>query len=333
MTSAAHDPHIVYWCHCEYSQVDQCRALIKQLHLDDAVGQYVGDLSYLPQLNDTDDTITIKIQAPQFIVPDKKKHILYNSLVIHLTSHVCFTFTNKPIYALGEFAKQSEKSLRYAKTPGFILFLVLDNILNDYAKILLALESYCDEMDNHLRSFNHKNHFRMVTRMKHEAIRTNVFWAAIRDILMRISGRKITVISEACRKSLVDLYNHSMALVAESDSIREVLNGMLDQIDNNIMYRMSESMKYLTAYATIFMPPTLIAGIYGMNFSNMPELQWQYGYYIALGLIFLSGLVTYFIFQKTEIDYWAYVFFLSFFGPCGPFPLGMINPPQSLFIS
>ena len=160
LTTAAHDPHIVYWCHCDYSQLDPCIDMVKKLRLDEAVIDYLHDTSTLPQLNDTDDSLTIKIQAPQYILPDKKKHIEYSSLIIHLTTHICFTFANKPIYALGEFLKQSEKSLRYAKTPGFILFLVLDNVLNDYAKILLGLESHCDELDAHLRTYTQKNHFR-----------------------------------------------------------------------------------------------------------------------------------------------------------------------------
>ena len=300
MTTAAHNPQIVYWCHCEYKQIDSCRALIEQLDLNDTVNECVSDPSNLPQLIDSDDTLTMKLQAPQSNMLDKKHHIEYSSLIIHLTTHICFTFSNKPINALGEFLKQSQKSLHYAKTTGFILFLIMDNVLNDFAKILSGLESACDEIDSHLRSTNQRNHYRTVTKVKREAMRTKHYLAAIRDMLMRISGRKITVVSEECRKSLIDLYSHSQALVAESDSIREILNGMLDQIDNNIMYRMSETMKYLTAYATIFMPPTLIAGIYGMNFRNMPELEWQYGYYIALGIIFLSGFVTYIIFKKMK---------------------------------
>lgn len=117
---------------------------------------------------------------------------------------------------------------------------------------------------------------------------------------MRISGKKIEVISELCRKSLIDLYNHSQALTAEADSEREILKGMLDQIDNSIMHRISDTMKVLTAYATIFMPPTLITGIYGMNFHWIPELSWEYGYFYALSLILGSGLTLYLVFKRLK---------------------------------
>lgn len=299
MMAANANSHKIYWCHCDTSQTDSWLPGAKELQLSDAVIEMIKDKSTLPELEEADDALSIKIQAPLKIQSDTKLKTEYVSIVIHLSAYYCVTFTNKSIVALDEFAHQSEKSLRYAKTPGFMLFLILDDILNDYAKILLELEAFSDELESTLRLSN-KNHYRIVMRIKREAVRSKRYLSAIRDILMRTSGRKINAVSESCRKSLVDLFNHSQALISESDSVREISNSMLDMIDNAIMQKMSKTMKVLTAYATIFMPPTLISGIYGMNFHYMPELDWRYGYLMALGLIFSSGFVLYLIFRKLK---------------------------------
>jgi magnesium transporter len=86
----------------------------------------------------------------------------------------------------------------------------------------------------------------------------------------------------------------------ETDSLRDMLNSMLDQIDNALMQKMNETMKILTTFAAIFLPLTLITGIYGMNFQWMPELAWKYGYFYALTLLVVCGLSLLFIFKKMK---------------------------------
>lgn len=105
---------------------------------------------------------------------------------------------------------------------------------------------------------------------------------------MRISARKIPVISKECQVSLRNLFDHSQMVFVQLDSVRDNLNSTLDQIDNFLMQKMNSTMKILTAFAAIFLPLSLIAGIYGMNF-KMPEYHWKYGYLWPLSLMTLIG--------------------------------------------
>lgn len=299
ITAAANDSNKIFWVHCDLHDKEFFNNFATKFHVSDTVKQYINDHSSIPKVEDTEDSLTIKISAPLEIATDKNIHLEFTTLIIHLTRHYCLTISRKPIPALEEFKVNHDKSLRFAKTPCFITFIVLDNILNDYAKLLFHFETICDLLDRSSRSA-HKKHYRDVMKVKKLVIKTKRFTSAIRDILMRISGRKINVISEQCRKSLLDTYTHSQAIVSETDSVREILNGILDQIDNAIMHKVSETMTVLTAYATIIMPPTLIASIYGMNFVNMPELHWHYGYYYALALMLGIALFLYLIFKRRK---------------------------------
>jgi magnesium transporter len=89
---------------------------------------------------------------------------------------------------------------------------------------------------------------------------------------------------------LRDLYDHTVQVIDTIEASRDMLAGMLDVYLSSISNRMNEIMKFLTIIGTIFIPLTFIAGVYGMNFQNMPELHWRWGYFGALGLMLLVSL-------------------------------------------
>lgn len=293
------DNNLIYWIHCDIGD-DHCYLdLTKKLNLDDTFNAYINDSSPIPRADDTESSLTLKIQVPNDLDPLKGKDDEFSTLIIHLTKKYCLTLSHHDLPAIQAFRQYYERSLRYAQTPCFILFLIMDNVLNDYAEIVFLLETVTDDLDYTVRS-SQKNYYRKVMKVKKQTLHTKRYASAIRDILMRVSGRKMSVVSDACRKSMADLYNHSQVIVSEADSVREILHGLLDQIDNALIFRMSETMKVLTAFAAIFLPLTLITGIYGMNFKFMPELEWEYGYYFAIGLIFVTGFGLYYYFKRKK---------------------------------
>jgi magnesium transporter len=105
------------------------------------------------------------------------------------------------------------------------------------------------------------------------------------------------LIKKSTRVFLMDLYDHTIQIIDSVDTFRDLIGGMLDVYLSSISNRMNEIMKVLTLFTAIFIPLTLIAGIYGMNFKseaspfNMPELSWFYGYPFALGLMLVLALV------------------------------------------
>ena len=93
-----------------------------------------------------------------------------------------------------------------------------------------------------------------------------------------------------------DLYDHTIQIIDMVENFREILGGIHDTYLSSLSNRMNEIMKMLTVMATVFIPLTFIAGVYGMNFENMPELKWHYSYYVVLGGMFLItvGMLAYF---------------------------------------
>lgn len=115
-----------------------------------------------------------------------------------------------------------------------------------------------------------------------------VFSGLIRDDSGLIKKKTVTYIR--------DVYDHSVQVIDIIETYRDLLAGLTDLYLSSISHRMNEVMQVLTIIGSIFIPITFIAGVYGMNFSVMPELQWEYGYVAIWGLMLLtaSGLIFFF---------------------------------------
>ncbi|HEX7502680.1 MAG TPA: CorA family divalent cation transporter, partial [Acidobacteriota bacterium] len=97
---------------------------------------------------------------------------------------------------------------------------------------------------------------------------------------------------------LRDIYDHAVQIIDSIDTYREMLSSMLDIYLSSVSNRMNQVMKVLTVIATIFMPLTFLAGVYGMNFKFMPELGWPWGYPLVLLIMLGVGGIMVYLFKK-----------------------------------
>lgn len=287
--------NMVYWCHCDLNNAES-KNMIQLFQLPEAIVKLFNVENTLPIFVDEDDALTIQVESPLSVDPLSSFFALSN-LFIYLRKQFCFTasFAEQP--AVKDFISHSQIAIRYAKTSCFILFLLLDSIISDYAKLIFNYELLTDELDSKVQLFE-EDIYQKVMHNKQQLMKVKHSIVSIQEILMRISGRKISVISEQCKQSLSNLCNHTHLIINEADSIREILNGFLSQIDNILMQKMNKTMKLLTAFAAIFLPLSLITGIYGMNFHDIPELSWKYGYLYVLALIIGTGVGLFCFFKK-----------------------------------
>ena len=118
----------------------------------------------------------------------------------------------------------------------------------------------------------------------------------LRDVVLSLLRREVPWIEEEAIVYLEDVFDHLLRVTDQIDTQRELLGNVVDASLALTSNRMNEVMKKMTSWGAILIVATLIAGIYGMNFADMPELNWRYGYFMALGLMLLStvGLFTYF---------------------------------------
>ncbi|HJP65696.1 MAG TPA: CorA family divalent cation transporter, partial [Actinomycetota bacterium] len=120
------------------------------------------------------------------------------------------------------------------------------------------------------------------------------------EVLDVMQRRTIDVVTPALEPYYRDVYDHVLRATDFLDSLRDNLGGALDAYLGVVSNRLNEVMKQLTSWAAIILIPTLIAGIYGMNFVHMPELRWRFGYAYALALMFGAGFLLYRMFKRRD---------------------------------
>ena len=118
----------------------------------------------------------------------------------------------------------------------------------------------------------------------------------LREMINNLERSESTLIKESTTIYLRDVYDHTIQVIDTLETFRDMVSGMIDIYLSGLSYKMNEIMKVLTLIATIFIPLTFVVGLYGMNFRNMPEIEWEYGYYsvLVVMVIMVVGMLTYF---------------------------------------
>ncbi len=139
-----------------------------------------------------------------------------------------------------------------------------------------------------------------IHRLKREMIFLRKSVWPLRESISPLQRTESGLISEPTDIYLRDVYDHTIQVIDSVESFRDMVSGMLDIYLSSVSNRMNEVMKVLTIIATIFIPTTFVAGIYGMNFKYMPELEWPGGYFAALAVMAIIGvsMLVYFRRQK-----------------------------------
>ncbi len=287
-------PDRMWWVDVHSDDQGSIERIGRSLGLDDEDLRCLEDRAPKPGLSERDDSVTVTLEswpgAPGEGEPD-----LFTA---HLTHSSCFTLSAAPIPCLDELRATYKREFRFAQSPGFVLFLVLDNFVESIARALGPLDDECEAIGERIYAEFHPSINEDILRLKRKLLALKRTLVHARDALMRLSGRRVPVITEAGRQSLGDVFAHSQALAASIDGLRDLAGSLLDSYMAVQAQRMNETVKVLTIFASVILPMTLIAGVYGMNFQHMPETAWRYGYWFALALMLTTGGVILFYLRR-----------------------------------
>ena len=182
----------------------------------------------------------------------------------------------------------------------YLAYALLDAVVDHYFIILEKMGTKVETLEEKLIDQPTPDTIQTIHEMKRELIYLRKQVWPIRELINNIIKGEFPLIHEDIILFFNDIYDHKIQVIDTVESYRDVLSGMMDLYLSTISNRMNEVMKVLTIIATIFIPITFVAGIYGMNFKYMPELDWQYGYFIAWSIIGLIvvGMILYFKWRK-----------------------------------
>jgi len=202
----------------------------------------------------------------------------------------------------GEFFEPLRERIRKGKGrvrkagADYLAYALLDSIVDNYFVILEQLGETIEETEQELATEPGIATLQTIRAFKKEMIFLRKSIWPLREVVNSLERGESSLINESTGIYLRDVYDHTIQIIDTVESYRDMLSGMLDVYLSIISNKMNEVMKVLTIFAAIFIPLTFVAGVYGMNFSFMPELGWQWGYFAALLVMATIGatLIVYF---------------------------------------
>ncbi|SDS34593.1 magnesium transporter [Halopseudomonas litoralis] len=187
------------------------------------------------------------------------------------------------------------RRIRFMRTD-YLTYALLDAVVDHYFEMLEFLGEQVEALEDQVIDAPGPDTLARIHHYRREMLLLRKSIWPLREVLSRLSRDDSQLISEETRLYLRDVHDHAIHVIDNIDTIRELLVSMLDLYLSSVSKRTNEIMKVLTIFASLFMPLTFIAGIYGMNFDVMPELRWRWGYpaVMAVMLGIIVGLLAFF---------------------------------------
>ncbi len=182
----------------------------------------------------------------------------------------------------------------------YLAYSLLDAVVDNYFLVLEKFGDKIESIETELIGNPTQKTVQRIYHLKREMIFLhNAVWP-LREVVSSLGKHESPLIKESTAPYLRDVYDHVVHIIDSVDIYREMLSSMLDMYLSSVSNRLNEVMKVLTVISLIFMPLTFIAGVYGMNFKYMPELEWRYGYFYSLLVMFGIAVFMLFYFKRKK---------------------------------
>jgi magnesium transporter len=228
--------------------------------------------------------------------------LLSNQVSIILGKSFIFSFQEKESGLFDSIKDKMSKNKGRIRKEGtdYLTHAIIDNIVDNYFIVLENLEEKIEYLEDDLVKKATTSTLDTIHILKRELILLRKSLWPLREAVSSLERSDSPLINKSTVVYFKDIYDHTIAIIDTVETFRDMLSGMLDIYLSTISNRLNEVMKVLTIIATIFMPLTFIAGVYGMNFKYMPELEFHWGYFCILGIMLVIALLMVRYFKKKK---------------------------------
>ena len=284
------------WFHFDTPSEDELQFLQNNLKIHDLTMEDVVHQNQRPKLDSFDDYVYLAIHPLQ---RTQNSQIDRSELDLLLGRNWIVSVHYGPLPGLIEDSHLQERIvLALGRGPDFMLYIMLDLIVDSYFPLLDEIEEEIDTLEDRLLIRGSAIDVKRLLALKRNLVRIRRAILPQREIFNQLTRHDFAFIRPQHLVYFRDVYDHLIRIVEELDTLRETLSSVLEIYLASTSNQLNATMKRFTAWGTIFIVITAIAGIYGMNFKFMPELEWHYGYFVVLGLMTVMSLGLYFYFKK-----------------------------------
>lgn len=222
-----------------------------------------------------------------------------HQLSAFLLEHIIVTYHIHRINAIEKVLDNAYKNPKiFHHGADYIYQLILDESVDEIQPILNKFDKAIEDIEGEIFQKPTQNTLSKILWLKRNLFRMRRIITYQREITYRLSRGDFELINEHESRFYRNVYDHLVRATELTESYRDSLSSLLDAYLSTTSNKMNEVMKVLTIISTFFLPLTFIAGVYGMNFKFMPELDWYYGYAMCIGLMIVTSLGMYIFFRK-----------------------------------
>lgn len=201
---------------------------------------------------------------------------------------------------LQERLRSTTKQRLREQGSDYLAYRLIDTIVDHYFVVLEVLGNKIEKIEEKIITAPTPQNARTIYRLKHKMLILRKSIWPMREVISHLLQISQNSISSFTHVYLRDVYDHAVQAIDTLETFRDMLSNILDIYLSSLTARMNEIMKVLTMIATVFIPITFLASVYGMNFDYMPELHWHYGYYIVLSIMIAVAICMIFFFRRKK---------------------------------
>ena len=233
---------------------------------------------------------------------DTKEEIRSEQISLVFGANFLLSFAEKEGMQLDSIRERLRNNQGRIRKTGadYLTYRILDVIVDQYFIILEKMGERIEFAEEKLVTQPAPETLQTIQHLKREMLFLRKSVWPLREAISYLERRESPLISDQTVPYLKDVYDHTIQVIDTVETYRDMLSAMLDIYLSSISNRLNEVMKVLTIIATVFMPLTFLAGVYGMNFKYMPELEWRWGYFAVWGVMIVIGLAMVIYFRRKK---------------------------------
>jgi len=260
----------------------------------------IVDTDQRPKIKDFGDYIFIILKMHYYDKENNEIKIEQVSLIFGKNYVISFQEREGDVFdSIRERIRNNIGRIRKARAD-YLIYALMDAIIDNYFTILEKLGEETEELEAKVIKDPVPANLQIIYKLKSELIFLRKSVWPLREVISILEKGESVLIDKSTNIYLRDIYGHTIQVMDTVETLRDVISGTLDVYLSSVSNKMNEIMKVLTIIATIFIPLTFIAGVYGMNFQYMPEIKWFWGYPAVLLGMSIIGIVMVIYFKRKK---------------------------------
>jgi magnesium transporter len=271
----------------------------KIFDLHPLVMEDIGNTTQRPKVEDFENFTFVVLKMLYY---DDKEKIKVEQVSLILGRNFVISFQETEGDVFDSVRERIEKGKGRIRKMGsdYLLYSLIDAVVDNYFSVLETMGDKIEELEEDIIERTAPESMQNVHKSKKDMILLRRSVWPLREVINSLTREKTTLVSGNALIYFRDVYDHTIQVIETVETFRDMLSGLHDTYLSSISNKMNEIMKVLTMFASIFIPLTFIAGVYGMNFHFMPELNWRWGYFTVWGIIITVGISMLFYFKRKK---------------------------------